>query len=355
MEDSRKGIIVIAMVILGVSLQLIEVESRPQVPCFFIFGDSLSDSGNNNNLLTLAKANFLPYGMDHPNGPTGRFTNGKTTVDLIGDYLGLEDYIPPFSSVKDKEIVKGVNYASGSAGILQETGYQVGMRVSMDQQLINHKTAVLKLAKTLGKNSTTHLKKCIYSVYVGNNDWMLNYFAGGIAFFQGKPQAHSDILISKLSDQLKTLYGLGARKIIVFGIGPLGCLPILNVAGICSNYVNGVLEMYNAKLKSLVDAYNTKFTDAKFIWINTMAIVSPNNLNGLGLQVTNIPCCGVETPVCIPFSIPCVGREKYAYWDHEHPTEAANKVLAKRAYSAIKKTDVYPMGIRNLARLKLKA
>lgn len=56
-----------------------------QVPCLFIFGDSLSDNGNNNNLSTSAKANYVPYGIDFPAGPTGRFTNGATTIDIIGN------------------------------------------------------------------------------------------------------------------------------------------------------------------------------------------------------------------------------------------------------------------------------
>ncbi|KAK7256543.1 hypothetical protein RIF29_29996 [Crotalaria pallida] len=55
----------------------------PQVPGLFIFGDSLSDNGNNNNLATNAKSNFKPYGIDFPAGPTGRFTNGRTIIDII--------------------------------------------------------------------------------------------------------------------------------------------------------------------------------------------------------------------------------------------------------------------------------
>ena len=60
------------------------VAAVPIVPGYYIFGDSLADSGNNNNLMTLAKANFHPYGIDYPGGPTGRFTNGRTYVDFIG-------------------------------------------------------------------------------------------------------------------------------------------------------------------------------------------------------------------------------------------------------------------------------
>lgn len=63
--------------------------SEPQVPCYFIFGDSLVDNGNNNNMATLAIANYLPYGIDFPAGASGRFSNGLTTVDVIGVLLRL--------------------------------------------------------------------------------------------------------------------------------------------------------------------------------------------------------------------------------------------------------------------------
>lgn len=42
------------------------------------------DSGNNNNLETIAKVNYPPYGIDFPGGPTGRFTNGRTIADIMG-------------------------------------------------------------------------------------------------------------------------------------------------------------------------------------------------------------------------------------------------------------------------------
>lgn len=60
------------------------VEGIPQVPCLFIFGDSLLDTGNNNLLVTLAKSNYPPYGIDFPRGPTGRFSNGRNYADIIG-------------------------------------------------------------------------------------------------------------------------------------------------------------------------------------------------------------------------------------------------------------------------------
>lgn len=56
-------------------------------PAMFVFGDSLVDNGNNNHLNSLARSNYLPYGIDFDGSrPTGRFSNGRTIVDFIGTY-----------------------------------------------------------------------------------------------------------------------------------------------------------------------------------------------------------------------------------------------------------------------------
>ena len=61
----------------------------PMVPAMFVFGDSLIDNGNNNDLTSFAKANYFPYGIDFNGGPTGRFSNGYTMVDTIGFHRSL--------------------------------------------------------------------------------------------------------------------------------------------------------------------------------------------------------------------------------------------------------------------------
>nr|GMD77992.1 GDSL esterase/lipase At1g29670-like [Ipomoea batatas] len=91
----------------------------------FVFGSSLVDNGNNNNLIdAIAKADYLPYGIDFPGGASGRFTNGKNVIDLLGQHLQIPGYIPPFThpSTRGPNIVHGVNYASGGSGILDDTG-----------------------------------------------------------------------------------------------------------------------------------------------------------------------------------------------------------------------------------------
>lgn len=57
----------------------------------FIFGDSLTEVGNNNFLqLSLAKSNYPFYGIDYIGGKaTGRFTNGRTIGDIICNRLSV--------------------------------------------------------------------------------------------------------------------------------------------------------------------------------------------------------------------------------------------------------------------------
>ena len=63
------------------------VAGSERVPALFVFGDSLVDVGNNNFLSSIAKSNYFPYGIDFNMQPTGRFSNGKTFVDIIGMFL----------------------------------------------------------------------------------------------------------------------------------------------------------------------------------------------------------------------------------------------------------------------------
>lgn len=56
------------------------------VPAIYVLGDSLADVGNNNHLVTLLRADFAHNGIDYPGQKaTGRFSNGKNSVDFLGE------------------------------------------------------------------------------------------------------------------------------------------------------------------------------------------------------------------------------------------------------------------------------
>ncbi|KAE8056667.1 hypothetical protein FH972_013415 [Carpinus fangiana] len=336
-----------------------EKGKRQQVPCLFVFGDSLSDDGNNNNLVTLAKSNYPPYGIDFPKGPTGRFTNGRTMVDFIAKFLGFDHYIPPFATARGRKILKGVNYASGAAGIRNETGQNDGDRISMDRQLKNHQITLLEIKQMLGnhkKSTAEYLSKCVYVVAIGSNDYLNNYFSTQYPTSTiYTPQQYAVALNDQLSQQLTSLYKYGARKFAVFGLGAIGNIPIVRSAcgsgtngSACIEYINNAAELFNVGLKSQVVAFNYNLTCGSFIFINSTGIGLTSPL--LASLVSNVSCCETfTTGLCVPFGSTCSNRSQYAFYDSVHPTQIVASVYARRAYKAQYPSDAYPFDISHLA------
>ncbi|XP_058748972.1 GDSL esterase/lipase At1g29670-like [Vicia villosa] len=337
-----------------------------QVPCYFIFGDSLTDNGNNNHLTTIAKANYAPYGIDFPDGSSGRFSNGKTSVDVIAEQLGFNGYISSYASARDREILRGVNYASAAAGIREETGKQLGQRISFRVQVLNYQKTVSQLGNIFGDENTTsnYLSKCIYTIGLGSNDYLNNYFMPQIysSSRQFTPQEYANVLLQAYAQQLRILYDYGARKVALFGVGPIGCSPSelaqnSSDGRTCVARINSANQLFNNGLKSLVDQFNNQFPDARFIYVNVYGIFGDiiSNPSSYGFSVTNVGCCGVGRNngqiTCLPRQSPCKDRNEYLFWDAFHPTEAGNTVIGKRAYNAQFASDAYPFDINHLAQI----
>ncbi|KAL2931060.1 hypothetical protein RDABS01_036470 [Bienertia sinuspersici] len=330
------------------------VNCKPIVPCYFIFGDSLSDAGNNNDLITKAKVNYKPYGVDFPGRiPTGRFTNGRTMPDFISQFLGFDNFISPYSPQMGKDMLRGVNFASGAAGILEETGSQLGDRIWMDRQLKNYEAALSQLKLMVEGSVSDYLGKCLYTVNIGSNDYINNYFMPQ-NFNSSKlynADQYADLLITRYKTQLQKIYDSGARKIAVYGLGKIGCTPgemaRFESRG-CVKEINEAVDLFNKKLVSLVDYFNDNIRGGQFTFINLAAMQTLNPIPpGFILDAS---CCTLRDDYqCEPQSRPCFIRALYQYMDGFHPTEVVNKVAAKVSYyTPLPLSLVHPVSIRQL-------
>ncbi|PWA69712.1 SGNH hydrolase-type esterase domain-containing protein [Artemisia annua] len=377
------------VIVVLMQFQIFVVVSQPQVPCYFIFGDSLVDNGNNNRLVTMAKANYPPYGIDFPQGVTGRFTNGRTIADFLvfhskrtdqinnidankfpnctisGQELGFSRFIPSFATATNKDISIGVNYGSGGAGIRDETGSNLVMPAReklkhvafFSSSKYHEKHAKLRIANKKFSNKTftnEYVKKCIYLVNMGSNDYINNYLMPE-KFPTSRiytPDQYAAVLAKQFSQQLTTLYKLGARKVAVNGVGLIGCAPAeiarFGTNGTCVDSINNAVKLFNDRLKPIVDNINNNFSDARFTYINITSISTPQG----GVALPNVPCCQVRSDgQCIPNSTPCTNRGFFIWFDGFHPTEVANTVLATRSYTAQSPNDASPFDISQLAAL----
>ncbi|KAL5582058.1 hypothetical protein UlMin_014500 [Ulmus minor] len=321
------------------------MESLPLAPALYVFGDSLFDSGNNNVLATAAKADYLPYGIDFPQGVTGRFTNGKTVADFIAEQLGLP-YAPPYMSLRESAGLTGFNYASGSCGILPTTGLRFGKCLSIKDQIdLFHLTTKTKLSRHF-KNPDDlahYLSKSIFIFSTANNDYINNYLEQRSATRKTySPQSFAQLLVDDLAQQFEKLYRLGARKVIMFEIGPIGCMPTfarkINHNGKCVEEINEITSYFNQKLRPMLQNLTSTLRGSNFVlghanWLGYDAIQNPSKY---GLVDSSNPCCRSwlnGTSGCIPLLKPCLGTNNHFFWDAFHLTQSACSIIATRCFN----------------------
>ncbi|KAL7101100.1 hypothetical protein ACP275_08G035600 [Erythranthe tilingii] len=328
------------------------MNSRPLAPALYVFGDSLFDSGNNNLLPALAKADFLPYGMNFDRGPTGRFTNGKTVVDFIAEFLGLP-YSPPYLSLIQRVIhpeqLTGLNFASGSCGILPETGNDLGRCLNFQEQIDFFETAIEEELPRHYLNSddlSNHLAKSIYVISVGSNDYINNYLDKKHYDTSKRfsPQSFAKLLIDNLSQQLRRMYYLGARKVIMFEIGPIGCIPSstrqFKHNGRCVEEFNEFAVMFNDHLAPMLVNLTSNLQGSSFVlghahWLGYDAVTHPSKYD---LSDSMNACCVTwlnGTSGCIPElgALACHNPDKHYFWDGYHLTETVYRTIASLCFN----------------------
>ncbi|XP_029127037.1 GDSL esterase/lipase At5g08460 isoform X2 [Cajanus cajan] len=341
------------------------VLGEPPFSAMFVFGDSLVDNGNNNYLITLAKANFNPYGIDFSEGPTGRFSNGKTVTDILGGIVGLP-LLPTFIDTirQDKNISWGVNYGAAAAGIMEETGRNLGECISFSQQVQDFKTTVSQLKIQMEpRKLSKHLENSLTVVIHGSNDYINNYLVTEQYTSSSlyKPQNYAELLIQRYKSQILILHGLGLRKFFLAGLAPLGCIPYqlskeFAPPGECRTYVNDIADMFNVLLRSLVDQLNAEYHGSIFVYGNTSGIFREliSNAKTYGFTVTDSGCCGIGKNkaqiTCLPEFVPCNDRDKYVFWDAFHSTQAANKIIAHKVFTG-SPSDCYPVNVNQMAQI----
>ncbi|CAN1175747.1 GDSL esterase/lipase At1g29670 [Linum perenne] len=339
-----------------------EPMSTAMVNGMFVFGSSLVDNGNNQFLPgARSLANYTPYGIDFPSGPTGRYTNGKNVVDLLCDKLGLPllppSHNPATAADGGKGIFHGVDFASGGSGILNDTIN--GQVISLSEQIRDFENSTLpKLEKYLRSSRKKLLPKYLILMGAGGNDYTNNYFLN-----QTNPRPNlenfTSNLISSLSAKIQHLHGLGARKFVLMSLDPLGCSPFVLVKNpktgkfSCAKPMNQAAQLFNKKQKSMVDRLNQQLPDSKLVIVNAYGIINKilSNPRLAGFRDSSNSCCETITVPCIRGGKACKDRKDHVFFDAHHPTEAVNVQIANKAYSSTFIDDVYPINVKQLAEL----
>ncbi|KAK8517796.1 hypothetical protein V6N13_127950 [Hibiscus sabdariffa] len=325
--------------------------SEAKVSAIIVFGDSSVDSGNNNYIPTIAKCNFEPYGRDFPGGiPTGRFCNGRLPPDFISEAFGLKPVIPayldPHFSISD--FATGVCFASAATGYDNATA-DILKVIPLWKEVEYYKEYQKKLRAYLGdRKANKVISDALYVISIGTNDFVENYYALPRRKSQFTVQQYEDFIIRIAENFVRQIYSLGARKLSLTGLPPMGCLPVERTTNLedplnCLEERNKVALEFNGKLKATVAKLNKNLPGLKVFFADPYELLLEliTKPSQYGFEVVDEGCCGtglLETGILCNRHTPltCPVADKFVFWDSIHPSQRTNKIISDQLVPLLK-------------------
>ncbi|EPS60817.1 hypothetical protein M569_13984, partial [Genlisea aurea] len=250
-------------------------------------------------------------------------------------------YLSP--ALSGQRLLVGANFASAGVGILNDTGVQFVNIIRISQQLAYFQQYQQRVAALIGSAETKKLvNRALFLITLGGNDFVNNYY---LVPFSARSRQYSlpdyvKYLISEYQKILRRLYDLGARRVLVTGTGPLGCVPAELATrsrnGECSQELQRAAALFNPQLSRILQNLNSQIGSTVFVGANTQQTNNDfiHNPQAFGFETSKVACCG-QGPyngigLCNALSNLCSDREAYAFWDPFHPSEKANRIIVRQ-------------------------
>jgi phospholipase/lecithinase/hemolysin len=308
--------ILVAAVVLSVAQSGSARAALSSVETLFVFGDSLSDSGNS-GVLSGGAFPAPPY-------VANRFSNGKVAVEYLWEFLN------PGNTTFTASLLGGTNYAVG--------GSSSGKVNSVEQTAYDNKGIAWQLATFQTANPLFNPDTSLFLVRVFPNDvfYYTNANTSGLsvgtyAGADGGPVPFSDLPVIGVSNIMGTLQQLvtrGAENFLVVNSPDLSKAPAyLNTPA--APMMAAVSQAFNGLLQSEVSA---------FAALNPQLSISLFDTNILLQQVINMPAdFGLTnvTTACFSGSTVCADPSTYLYWDRLHPTTRGHYLFAQGMAQAL--------------------
>ncbi|KAH0987540.1 hypothetical protein GBA52_014717 [Prunus armeniaca] len=252
-----------------------------KVPAIIVFGDSTVDAGNNNQISTILKSNFQPYGRDFFGGqPTGRFSNGRVPTDFISEAFKIKPTIPAYldPTYTIKDFATGVCFASAGTGYDNATSDVLSV-IPLWKEMEYYKKYQKDLRSYLGNDKANEvLGEALYLISIGTNDFVENYYVFKRRSSQFSIEEYQNFLAGIAGNFITELYQLGARKMSISGLPPMGCLPLERTKNIlsgsdCIEEYNDVARIFNEKLQGLTEKLSKKLVRIQLVLLNPYDIL----------------------------------------------------------------------------------
>jgi len=323
LQTSIVRLVLIFAVLAGPAPVLAQV---PKYDALFVFGDSISDTGN---FWILSKS----FGLDPAIPPSesphkayfrGRFSNGPIVFEHLWARLDASGSpLVPSLAIAQLPRRTAVSFAFGTS----ETGADCSPIPGLLCQ-------VGLYAQSL--NGAHPSKRALYAVFSGANDVLNAPNPFDPAVVAG--------IVANVSEAVRQLYLLGARDVIVVNMVNLGLSPLVTAPEL-KFALDQVAQQHNAALAIALADLSDTLPGIRIIPVDLYSYVQslvatssfdfatpaadPVNAMCLfdGAIPTGINCHDVQT-----FKV----DKSYFFWDLEHPTKAAHANVGAFIYRTLK-------------------
>ena len=270
------------------------------------FGDSLSDTGNLNQVVFEATGGSETFPPSPPYF-MGRFSNGPVWIELFAQKLK----------------VPLINSAFGGA--------TTGFDNTLDTTLPG--ISLPGLQQQIGNfalNNPVADPNALYTIWTGANDYLPT---NSMTF---TPFDNPNQTLSNIETAINSLVGIGAKNILVVNLPNLGDIPLNNgsLDGICpddnqfdGDCLNDLTMAHNNGLLTLLSSFSSGVNLIP-VDINTLVSQTIQNPFPIFTNVTDA-CLNLNTLEV------CNNADEFLFWDYRHPTTVGHQLIADLAFESL--------------------
>jgi phospholipase/lecithinase/hemolysin len=297
--------------------------ATPKYEAFYVFGDSLSDTGNDLFLTKLQKLDppLPPSESPHKTYYQGRFSNGPVAAEYLWRQLRQDAALVPFLSNPSMALTGGISFAFGGS----TSGYLNQMPGGLFVPGVLGQIELYRKALK-GKQPKTKL----YVVWTGANDYLM-----------GRTEQPGEVIIN-IVKAIQTLYSLGARDFLIPNLPDLGLTPMVQMTEGGPAQFLALTQTHNALLAEALNQLRPRlrgiqifhvdlFTLSQNLLSDTQKVtIAPPALEFLVPGIGASECFVVDPSTCPDVDFNAEAKPPhFAFWDMMHPTTFIHKLYGE--------------------------
>ena len=286
----------------------IATETDQGFSALFVFGDSLSDTGNSHaDTGRTAHPPFVPIPDDSYGIGGHHYSNGKTWIENLAKHMGLINGAKP--ALRNPAFG---NYAYGGARARE---YLIDSKPDFPAQVESF----------LAAHNYQAPSDALYVIQFGGNDLR-------DALIAPSPAAAFVIVveaITSIANNIGRLAGSGARNFMIVNVPNLGVTP--GVPDDLRDAVTGLSVIFNMNLANAVAQLQLLGLNVYNLDLYTFTSAVAMDPKGYGFS---------SLEACLAFGVTegafCKNRDEHLFWDAIHPTKAAHRLIGDIAANQLR-------------------